>query len=61
MHVLDERILRHDQTAFELGGIVLDPACEAPPLELREQPELSELREPHRSPPAASRRRARRG
>ena len=52
VHLLDERVLRDDEAAFELGGVVLDPAREAPALELVQQAELAELREPHRSPPA---------
>ena len=55
MDALDERVLRDDESVAELGRVVLDPAREAPPLELGQQAELAELREPHRSPPAAAR------
>ena len=47
MHALDERVLRDDEPAGELRRVVLDPACEPAPLELREQAELAELRQPH--------------
>ena len=50
---LDERVLRDDEPAAELGCVVLDPAREAAPLELGQQAGLAELREPHRPPPAA--------
>ena len=51
MHALDERVLRHDQAAAEVGRVVLDARDQAAPLELGEQAELTELREPH-PPPA---------
>jgi hypothetical protein len=48
---LDERVLRDDETV-DLGRVVLDLLREAAPLELRQEPELTELRELHRSPRA---------
>ena len=60
MDALDERVLRDDEAAVERGGVVLDPAREAAPLELGEQPELAELSEPHRPPRDSARRSARR-
>jgi hypothetical protein len=48
-----------DHEPCHLRGIVLDPACEAAPLELCEQAELAELREPHRPLPATPDRRRR--
>ena len=47
MHALDERVLRHDETVRELGGVVLDSAREPAALELGEQPGLAEVGEPH--------------
>ena len=41
---LDERILRHDEPVDD-RGVVLDSPGQSPPFELREQPELTELRE----------------
>src|ERR671936_2170663 len=46
--VLDERVLRHDEAAFELGGVVLDPAREPAALELGDETQLPELRQLHR-------------
>jgi len=46
---LDERVLGDDEPAGKPGGVVLDPLHETLPLELRQQAELPELREPHRS------------
>jgi hypothetical protein len=43
---LDERVLRDDDAVVELGGIVLDVAREAAPLELGEQAGLAEVSEP---------------
>ncbi len=51
MHALDERVLGDDEPTAELGGVVLDPGDEAAALELGEESELTELREPH-PPPA---------
>ncbi len=45
--ILDERVLCDDAAVVELGGVVLDPLHEPAPLELREQAELAEVREPH--------------
>ena len=53
MNALDERVLGDDEAVTELCRVVLDPAREAAALELREQAELAELREPHRLPPSA--------
>ena len=53
MDALDERVLRDDEAAVELRRVVLDPLREPAPLELGQQAELTELREPHR-PPFAS-------
>src|SRR5438034_982557 len=52
MDAFDERILGDDETVAELGRVVLDPARETAALELGEQAELAEVREPHapRSP-----------
>ena len=50
MDAFDERILCDDEVACELGGVVLDADDQAEPLELREEPELTALREPHRRP-----------
>ena len=54
MDALDERVLRDDHAARELRRVVLDARDQAAPLELGEQAELTDLREPHR-PPAAAR------
>ncbi len=53
MHVLDERVLRDHEPVRELRRVVADPVGEAALLQLAEEPELAELREPHRPPPAA--------
>ena len=53
VHALDERVLRDDDAARELRRVVLDAGDQAEPLELGEQAELTELREPHRPPAAA--------
>ena len=50
---LDERVLGDDDSVGEARRVVLDSSREAAALELREQAGLAELREPHRSPPAA--------
>src|SRR5205085_4154672 len=47
MDALDERILRDDDPARELGRVVFDLAREPAPLELGEEAELAELRELH--------------
>ena len=47
MDAFDERVLCDDQPVAELCGVVLDPLCEAALLQLGEQAELTELREPH--------------
>jgi len=47
MDALDERVLGDDEAATELSGIVLDADDQAALLELGEQAELTELREPH--------------
>src|SRR4051812_12155663 len=57
VHLLDERVLRDDEPALQLSSIVLDPAREPPALELVEEAELAELREPHRPPLAQPRHR----
>jgi hypothetical protein len=61
MGVLDERVLGRDEAATELRRVVLDPTSEPAPLQLREQAELAELREPHRLPRVGAARRAPRG
>ena len=61
MHGLDEGVLGDHEAAFELSGVVLDPAREAAPLELPEQAELAGLRESHRSRPGGRQRRGQRG
>ena len=43
MDAFDERILRRDQPAAELGGVVLDSHDQPAGLELREQAELTGL------------------
>lgn len=45
MDILDERVLRQDEARRQAGAVVLDRLYEPPPLELGEQPELTELRE----------------
>jgi hypothetical protein len=47
MDVLDEGVLGDDEALVELGSVVLDPLGKAAPLELGEQAELPQLREPH--------------
>jgi hypothetical protein len=47
VHILDERVLRDDETAAQLRGVVLDPPDQPTPLELGEEAELTDLREPH--------------
>jgi hypothetical protein len=44
---LDERVLRDDEAVSELRSVVLDPLGQPTPLELGEEAELTELREPH--------------
>ena len=61
VNAFDERVLGDDDPVGELRGVVGDSTCEAAPLELREEPELAEVREPHRSPPARQTRLSRRG
>ena len=46
MDVLDERVLRDDEVA-DLRRVVLDALREPAPLELGQQADLTELREPH--------------
>ncbi len=53
MDILDERVLRDDQARFELGSVVPDLLSEAPALQLGEQAELAELRQPHAREPSA--------
>ncbi len=57
---LDESVLGHHGSSHD-RGVVLDPVRQAQPLELREEPELADLREPHRRPAAALRPRRPRG
>ena len=52
MNPLDEHVLRDDEPVAELGCVVLDAEDQAALLELRQEPELTELREPHRQPRA---------
>jgi hypothetical protein len=59
--VLDEPVLRDDDPAGKLGRVVLDCLRETTALELLEQAELAELREPHRLPRAVARHGARHG
>ena len=47
MDALDERVLGDDELAGELRGVVLDSLREAAPLELGQQADLTDLREPH--------------
>ena len=47
VHALDERVLCDDEPVAELCRVVLDPLREAALLQLGEQAELTELREPH--------------
>jgi hypothetical protein len=54
---LDEGILGDDQPLAELRRIVSDAPRETAALQLGEQAELTELREPHRWPLSASLRR----
>ena len=49
MDAFDERILRDDDPV-DLRGVVLDPVHEPALFELRQKPELTELRELHQSP-----------
>src|SRR5207249_6033598 len=58
---LEERVLGDHEVASETRGVVLDSPREAAALELGEEPELPELREPHRSPRTGPRRPWRRG
>ena len=46
MDALDERVLRDDEAVAELRSVVRDPGDELRALELREEPELTELAEP---------------
>ena len=50
MDALDERVLRDDEPARELGRVVLDADDQPAPLELAQEAELAGLREPHRPP-----------
>ena len=50
MHALDERVLRDHEPSGELRRVVLDADDQPAALELREEPELTELRKPHRRP-----------
>ena len=47
MHALDERVLGDDEAVPELRRVVLDPLCQPAPLELGEEAQLTDLREPH--------------
>ena len=47
MDALDERVLCDDEPVAELCRVVFDPLREAALLQLGEQAELTELREPH--------------
>ena len=47
MHTLDERVLRDDEPSGQLRGVVLDPLRKPSLLELGEEAELTDLREPH--------------
>ncbi len=51
---LDEGVLGQHGSSHD-RGVVLDPVRQAEPLELREEPELADLREPHRRPAAGAR------
>ena len=59
MHALDERVLRDDEPAGELRGVVLDPPREAAPLELGQEAELAQVARAS-SPPGRARRPVRR-
>ena len=50
VHALDERVLRDDPAAGKLRRVVLDPPDEPAALELREQPELTQVSERSRIP-----------
>ena len=47
VHALDERVLRDDEAVAELRRVVLDPLSQPAPLELGEEAQLTDLREPH--------------
>jgi hypothetical protein len=47
VHALDESVLRDDEPVVELGRVVPDPLRQSLPLELGEEAELTDLREPH--------------
>ena len=47
VHALDERVLRDDEPSGQLRGVVLDPLRKPSLLELGEEAELTDLREPH--------------
>ena len=61
MHPLDERVLRHDEPAAQVRGVVLDRPSEAEAIEFGQEAELTELRELHPVLPAVARSRPRRG
>ena len=47
VHALDERVLRDDEPVRELRRVVLDPLSQPALLELGEEAQLTDLREPH--------------
>ncbi len=47
MDVLDESVLCDDAASVELRGVILDLAREAAALQLGQEADLTELREPH--------------
>ncbi len=53
MHAFDEGVLGDDEPAAEIRRVVLDAGDQPAALELREEAELTELREPHPQPPGA--------
>ena len=59
VHALDERVLRDDEIRPEQRGVVLDADDQPAPFELREEPELTALREPRQPPSSRSDRRPR--
>jgi len=58
VNALDEQVLGDDEPVAELGRVVSDVPREPASLQLGEQAELAELREPHRSPSSTQPRRA---
>ena len=59
VHVLDERVLRDDEPVAQERRVVLDVLDQPAALELREEAELTELREPRQRPSSARDRRPR--